>query len=201
LESISSKSLEAITRRELREFFVRKTTGILPRKDDWVGKQVLDVGTGRGFSVLWLAGLVCGRVYSIEPFDDQLERAGKNIRRAGKLRTIKLVKGWAENLPCPNSYFDVVVTYGSLHDFKDVNRAFHEFNRVLKEGGVYAATEPSLKLSEIYHDSDAHYFQVEEIRKMLTEANFRVSETAESDNGFSFFVTAEKCNPRIAAKA
>lgn len=191
-KQIAGRSFESATRKELREFFQQKTMGIFSRKEDWVGKRVLDVGTGKGFSALCLAGLVCTRVYSVEPFEGQVERARKNIRRARKLRIIKLVKGWAENLPCPSAYFDVVVTYGSLHDLKDVNKAFHEFNRVLKENGVYAATEPSLKLSEIFHDTSGHYPQLEEVRKMLIDTNFLIVETAEAGNGLSFFVKAKK---------
>ncbi len=181
----------AITRR-LRGFCKLKVSNIFSRPDGWIGKHVLDVGTGRGFSAIFLARLVSGRVYSVEPDEKQIERAKSEIRKAGKLRMIKIVKGCAEDLPCPSDYFDVVATYGSLHDFEDIRRAFKEFNRVLKEDGMYAAVEPTPELAEFFKEPVAGFPTPEKVRELLHDSNFLVVDLVKSEDNLSFFVKAYK---------
>jgi ubiquinone/menaquinone biosynthesis C-methylase UbiE len=174
----------AITRR-LRGFCKLKVSNVFSRPDGWIGKQVLDVGTGRGFSAIFLARLVSGRVYTVE-------RAKSEIRKAREQRMIKIVKGCAEDLPCPSDYFDVVVTYGSLHDFEGIRRAFKEFNRVLKEGGMYAAVEPTPELAELFKEPAAGFPTPEKVRELLLDSNFFVVDLAKSEDNLSFFIKAKK---------
>src|SRR3954454_4625769 len=103
----------------------------------------LEVGAGTGyFSLnLLLAGTVREAVCTdISP--GMLEALGANAARLGL--AVQTVACDAEALPFEDDSFDLVFGHAVLHHLPDLKRAFGEFRRVLRPGGmVLFAGEPS----------------------------------------------------------
>ena len=106
-------------------------------------ERSLEIGAGTGYFTLNLlqAGVVHRAVCSdISP--GMLTVLQGNARRLGL--DVATVAGDAEQLPLADSSFDLVFGHAVLHHIPDLPRAFAEFHRVLRPGGVLAfAGEPS----------------------------------------------------------
>jgi len=101
---------------------------------------VLDLGGGNGIASLayhW-AGY---KVILAEPDDDDIVGIGaiaSSIRR-GEYK-VGLCKAVGEHLPFPNCTFDIVYARSVLHHVGDLDAVCAEVYRVLRPGGVFAAT-------------------------------------------------------------
>jgi ubiquinone/menaquinone biosynthesis C-methylase UbiE len=62
-------------------------------------------------------------------------KAASNVRKAGLAGAIKVKKGDASHIPYGDGFFDVVVSTGSIHHWKESARALNEIYRVLKYNG------------------------------------------------------------------
>jgi ubiquinone/menaquinone biosynthesis C-methylase UbiE len=106
-------------------------------------ERSLEVGAGTGYFTLNLmqAGVVRRAVCSdISP--GMLETLQGNARRLGL--EVATVTGDAERLPLADASFDLVLGHAVLHHLPDLPRAFAEFHRVLRPGGMLVfAGEPS----------------------------------------------------------
>src|SRR3954447_8188026 len=104
----------------------------------------LEIGAGTGyFSLnLLLAGTVREAVCTdISP--GMLEALETNAQRLGV--AVETVACDAEELPFADESFDLIFGHAVLHHLPDLDRAFGEFRRVLRPGGVlFFAGEPSL---------------------------------------------------------
>lgn len=93
---------------------------------------VLDIGTGPGWLLLQLrARLPESSLYGVDISPAMVKKAAKNL--AG--REIEIHCAGAESLPYPDDFFDVVVSTGSLHHWRDAAAGLNEIHRVLKPGG------------------------------------------------------------------
>jgi len=103
-------------------------------------RDVLDVGCGEGLLVRRLAS-AGARVVGLDPSAVALERA----RRAEPSGTsTRFVAGTAEALPFPDTSFDTVVFFNSLHHvpLESMDAALAEAARVLRPNGVLYVQEP-----------------------------------------------------------
>jgi ubiquinone/menaquinone biosynthesis C-methylase UbiE len=103
----------------------------------------LEIGAGTGyFSLnLALAGVV-GEAVCTDISPGMLRTLEDNARRLGV--PVETVRADAEELPLPDESFDLVFGHAVLHHLPFLPRAFGEFFRVLKPGGVVVfAGEPS----------------------------------------------------------
>ncbi len=98
--------------------------------------SLLDIGTGPG----WL--LIALRrkndrlaVTGLDISRSMVAKARKNIGRSG-MSTIRVMEGTVASLPFPDAAFDIVVSTGSLHHWKDHVEGLDEVHRVLKPGGT-----------------------------------------------------------------
>ena len=94
---------------------------------------VLDVGTGPGFFAILLAE----RGYEVTAVDytaSMLEEARYNAGRLG--RSIRFFRMNAEQLAFADGYFDVVVTRNLTWNLPHPDKAYGEWRRVLKRGGL-----------------------------------------------------------------
>jgi ubiquinone/menaquinone biosynthesis C-methylase UbiE len=159
---------------------------------NWHGLQVLDVGTGSAANAIFLAELVGakGRVYSVDPSQEILDKATATIKEKGLSERIKLVQGKAESLPLDDCTFDAIVTLMTLHHLEDIGRAFEQFNRLLKKNGIYIAIEWTSKASAFIPHPAADFISAEEARMRLEGAAFKITDFEQSD--YSFFVRAQK---------
>jgi SAM-dependent methyltransferase len=106
-------------------------------------ERALEVGAGTGYFTLNLmrAGIV-GSAVCTDISAGMLRTLGANARRLGL--DVETLTGDAESLDLPDGEFDLVFGHAVLHHIPDLERAFAEFHRVLRPGGVLAfAGEPS----------------------------------------------------------
>ena len=120
-------------------FFVPALFGQWPRvvldaADVQPGHSVLDVGCGTG--VLSIAARervgTSGRVIGVDPNEGMLDVARRNET------SVEWKAGVAEELPCPDSDFDRVVSQFALMFFTDPTRALAEAARVTRADGHIA---------------------------------------------------------------
>lgn len=95
--------------------------------------RILDVGTGPGFFAIILAGVGC-RVTAVDLTPAMLEEARHN---AGNLTdVIDFREMNAEALTFPDGCFDVIVTRNLTWNLPHTEKAYGEWYRVLKKGGM-----------------------------------------------------------------
>lgn len=100
------------------------------------GERVVDVGCGAGLDSLIAARMVGphGQVIGVDMTAAMLEKARQGAASAG-LSNAEFLKGYAEALPVPESWADVVISNGVLNLAPDKVAALEEMARVLKPGG------------------------------------------------------------------
>jgi ubiquinone/menaquinone biosynthesis C-methylase UbiE len=106
-------------------------------------ERALEIGAGTGyFSLnLVLAGVI-GHATCTDISPGMLDALQVNADRLGL--DVDAVACDAEQLPFEDASFDLVFGHAVLHHLPNLDRAFSEFRRVLKPGGVIAfAGEPS----------------------------------------------------------
>jgi ubiquinone/menaquinone biosynthesis C-methylase UbiE len=96
------------------------------------GKQVLEVGSGRGGGARYLATSLKPASYI------GLDIAQSAVDLANKLHSVpnlKFIQGSAEAIPLPENSIDVVLNVESCHGYGSVETFLKEVKRVLKPGG------------------------------------------------------------------
>jgi SAM-dependent methyltransferase len=105
----------------------------------------LEIGAGTGyFSLNLLRHGLLDSVVASDVSEGMLRTLSGSAERLGLSSLVETVVCDAEELPFPEDSFDIVFGHAVLHHIPDLERAFREFRRVLKPGGVIAfAGEPS----------------------------------------------------------
>jgi SAM-dependent methyltransferase len=100
------------------------------------GERVLDVGSGAGIDSLIAARMVGsdGMVVGVDMTPAMLAKARHAAAAAG-LINVEFREGYAEDLPVPDGWADVVISNGVLNLMPDKSAALAEMARVLKPGG------------------------------------------------------------------
>src|ERR1700761_7718645 len=106
--------------------------------------DALEIGSGTGYFSLNLVQLgVIERLTATDISPGMLERLAGTAEALG-LDDVATVVTEAEELPFADESFDLVLGHAVLHHIPDLDRAFAEFRRVLRPGGMIAfAGEPS----------------------------------------------------------
>ncbi len=107
--------------------------------------RALEIGCGTGYFSLNL--MQAGVISSLTCTDiapGMVEALNANAARLGLSERVRGIRADAEALPFPDDSFDLVLGHAVLHHLPDLDRAFSEFRRVLRPGGlVVFAGEPS----------------------------------------------------------
>ncbi len=97
--------------------------------------RLLDVGTGPGWLLRHLAEVGPDlQLTGLDVSAGMIAAARRNLADLG--RRVELIEGNAEALPCGDGEFDVVVSSGSVHHWKDQAAGLREVHRVLAAGGT-----------------------------------------------------------------
>jgi ubiquinone/menaquinone biosynthesis C-methylase UbiE len=107
----------------------------------WVpieGRDVLEVGSGRGGGASYLSRYLRPRSY----VGLDLSEPGINFcNRHYQLSNLRFVTGDAEQIPFDDSSFDVVVNVESSRCYPHIMKFFSEVKRVLRPGGDFLLTD------------------------------------------------------------
>jgi arsenite methyltransferase len=100
------------------------------------GERVVDVGSGAGVDSLIAAKMVGseGRVVGVDMTPVMIEKARAAAAEAG-LGNVEFHRSYAEELPVPDGWADVVVSNGVLNLMPDKAAVLEEMVRVLKPDG------------------------------------------------------------------
>ncbi|HAI12984.1 MAG TPA: arsenite S-adenosylmethyltransferase [Phycisphaerales bacterium] len=113
------------------------------------GQVVLDLGSGGGFDV-FLAGPKVGstgRVIGVDMTPAMLSKARTNIEHYTKttgLSNVEFRLGEIEHLPVADNTIDVVISNCVINLSPDKQQVWREIARVLKPGGIVAASDMAL---------------------------------------------------------
>ncbi|MDD6049913.1 MAG: class I SAM-dependent methyltransferase [Clostridiales bacterium] len=99
---------------------------------DLTGKRVLDVGSGNG-RLTFAAAEKAAEVFAVEPVGTLRHFLQESCKARG-IRNVRVTEGFAEDLPYPDSTFDVVLSGHVVGDDYDAEIA--EMTRVCKPGGL-----------------------------------------------------------------
>ncbi len=119
---------------------LRKALGRLP---DGSFEEALEIGAGTGYFTLNMlqAGLI-SKATATDISEGMLGALEASATTRGL--EVRTVRAEAEELPFDDESFDLVFGHAVLHHIPDLERAFREFARVLRPGGVVAfCGEPS----------------------------------------------------------
>lgn len=97
------------------------------------GERVVDVGCGAGIDSLIAARMVgpTGRVIGVDMTPAMLEKARRAASEAG-LDNVEFHQGYAEELPVPDGWADVIISNGVLNLTPDKSAALREMARALR---------------------------------------------------------------------
>jgi ubiquinone/menaquinone biosynthesis C-methylase UbiE len=98
---------------------------------DFLGKTVLDVGSGSG-RLAFAAAEQAEWVYASEPCDSLREYLREKIAKEG-IWNVRVVDGMAHNLAYPDNTFDIVMSGHVVGD--DYDNEIAELTRVCKQNG------------------------------------------------------------------
>lgn len=138
--------------------------------------KILDVGCGTGANMLAFSAY--GEVYGVDPSSQAVtfcERRGvSRVKQAS-----------VENLPYPDSFFDVVTILDVLEHTDDDLAALKEVKRVAKADALIISTVPAYGFLWSEHDEALQHrrrYSAHEIRNKMTVCGFDVERS-------SYFVT------------
>lgn len=100
------------------------------------GEYVVDVGSGAGVDSTIAAHAVgpAGHVIGVEMTGAMIDKARDAASRSG-LDNLEFRSGYAESLPVPDGWADLVISNGALNLSPEKDRVFGEIFRVLRRGG------------------------------------------------------------------
>ncbi|MEY5042416.1 MAG: hypothetical protein RLZZ414_1980 [Bacteroidota bacterium] len=109
------------------EYFFTTYFGLT--KEEYFGKNILDIGCGPRGSLEWASG--ANKRVGLDTLAKQY------IKMEGKKHQMEYVEAGAENIPFDDGYFDFVSSFNSLDHVDDLQKSIAEIKRVVKSGGKF----------------------------------------------------------------
>jgi ubiquinone/menaquinone biosynthesis C-methylase UbiE len=106
---------------------------------DLEGKQVLEVGSGRGGGASWIAKT--HKPAKLTGVDFSAEAVSHCQSWYADQTNLEFIEGNAQDLPFDNASFDVVYNVESSHCYGDMGAFVEQAFRVLKPGGMFCWTD------------------------------------------------------------
>jgi len=100
------------------------------------GEHVIDIGSGAGIDSLIAAKMVgsTGKVIGVDMTPAMLAKARRSAAE-GQFSNVDFLEGYAEAIPAPDGWADVIISNGVLNLMPDKAATLKEMARVLKPGG------------------------------------------------------------------
>lgn len=163
--------------------------------------KVLDVGTGFGINVAFLAGWLSpgSTVWTVDPSRGVLDDVEASLAREG-VRGVKFVEATADDLPFEDGAFDAVVSVMVLHHIQNLQPALAEMARVLRPGGTMAIVdykpEASRKLEFKTRHEEKDFFTPAGVARGVGRLGMRAAST---DFGIWYLVEASRPSGPVRA--
>ena len=144
---------------------------------DWVQRtitthknpQVLDIGCGTGFNIVYLHELGYNQVSGLDFSPDALEYC-----RSRQLKV--LMCGDAENLPIRHDCYDIILILDIIEHLKDDRRALSEIFRALKPDGILIIFVPAFRFLWSFQDEISHHqrrYNIKELKEKILHSGFK----------------------------
>ncbi len=170
---------------------------------------VLDAGCGAGRTTIALARVIGeGRVTAFDRFDaDYIDDGGRallehNLKVAGLVDRVSIVRGDLTSLPFDSNHFDVAISTNAFdHLGADKQAALAEINRVLRPGGRFlmAVWTPGWAMFAVANFFSMLFTTRAQWRFMAEEAGLKVID--EGVFNFAWFALLEKRATRNGSPA
>ena len=110
----------------------------LASKVDIEGKEILEVGSGRGGGSSYINRYLCPqKITALDVAHNAIKWAKEHHRE----KNIEFIQGNAENLPFADQAFEVVLNVESCHAYASVPKFLWEVKRVLQPSGYFLCTD------------------------------------------------------------
>ena len=135
------------------------------------GMNILDIGSGSGFPMLEIADRAgsAAMVYGIDPSDDAIIMIHQKSE-AKESKNATIVKGFAEQLPFDDNFFDLIVSNNGINNVADQEKVLSECFRTAKPGAqmVAAVNLPGtmIEFYDVFERALLNNGMHEEIKKM-----------------------------------
>lgn len=150
------------------------------------GDSVLDLGSGAGNDCFVARSITgeSGKVTGLDFSEEMLEKAKNNLEKTG-FTNMEFMQGDIENIPLPDSTYDVVISNCVLNLVPNKQKAFSEIYRVLKTGGHFCISDVVLngelpaglkKAAEMYAGCVSGALQKADYLKIIEEQGFSAIE-------------------------
>ncbi|MBN1986973.1 MAG: arsenite methyltransferase [Prolixibacteraceae bacterium] len=106
------------------------------------GDSVLDLGSGAGNDCFVARSIVgeSGHITGLDFTEEMIRKAQQNVAKTN-FTNIEFILGDIEEMPLPDSRFDVVISNCVLNLVPNKQKAFAEMYRVLKPGGHFCISD------------------------------------------------------------
>lgn len=156
----------------------------------------LDCGCGGGANVKRLLAK-CDKAYGIDYSDVSVAKSKEVNAEAIKNNRCEIHQCDVRSLPFESGSFNVVTAFETVYFWKEIDKAFEEIYRVLRNGGTFAVTnestgtdETSVRFSKII--DGMNLYTGEDIKTLLEKAGFTDIEIHTHDSKPWLNVTARK---------
>ncbi|QGA69007.1 class I SAM-dependent methyltransferase [Sulfolobus sp. E11-6] len=134
--------------------------------------RILDVGTGFGRNVRFLANIIPlpREIWSIDADEDVIKRVKTELEKEKIGEGIYFKQALVEDLPFEDNYFDYTISVMLLHHMSSIEKGIKEMFRVTKNGGMviivdYAPDAHTLHFTTPHNKSD--FFEPEKVVEII----------------------------------
>ena len=163
-----------ITTRLLNRANKKSNEAILNALNIAPGDRVLEIGFGGGDLLFRIASeLPVEELVGVEKSKVLVDNAEDKISKLDFPCTIKVVNGAIENLPCPNNYFNHIVSVNTLYFWQNIEHCADEIARVTIPGGkiVLGFSAGEQLIDQGYAEQGFRFYHSEDIHQIMGKYN------------------------------
>ena len=91
---------------------------------------IIDIGCGGGVNINQMKRHSPKKIYGVDISEE-------SVKKAREFTNEEIIKADVEKLPFDDSSADIITAFKTVFFWKDLNKAFREVRRVLKDGGIF----------------------------------------------------------------